>query len=458
MLNQVKIKFDQGTLVTSELYPGLESNHYFQYDERTKEYRAKACHYREIILNLSENSVPYSDEAAQYKKLDLSLSKPIIPRKHQEEALKAWMKKRQGVVVLPTGAGKTILAILAMSQVKRSTLVVVPTIDLMNQWADVLSGFFKVKIGCLGGGEKSYEEVLVSTYDSARLMIESRGASFGLLIVDECHHLPSEQNRFLAEASLAPFRLGLSATVERQDGAEELLYELLGPKVYEARITDMVSKVLAPYDVVRVSVNLTDEEAQEYQDCRKLYTSFLRQNRISFSQAGAWQYFIMKSNQSAHGRKAFEAYHRQKKIPQWAHEKFKALWQILNEHSHDSLIVFTDDNQVAYRIAHMFFLAVITHKTKAKERKKLLESFRSGSLKVLVTSRVLNEGVDVPEASIGVVFSGTGAVREHVQRLGRILRNTPGKRAILYEMVTSDTNEQYVNERRRQHHAYQESP
>ena len=99
-----------------------------------------------------------------------------------------------------------------------------------------------------------------------------------------------------------------------------------------------------------------------------------------------------------------------------------------------------------------------SNKTKAKERKKLLDAFRSGLLKTLVTSRVLNEGVDVPEARIGVVFSGTGAVREHVQRLGRILRNTPGKRATLYELVTADTNEQNVNERRRQHHAYQNSP
>ena len=96
--------------------------------------------------------------------------------------------------------------------------------------------------------------------------------------------------------------------------------------------------------------------------------------------------------------------------------------------------------------------------TVSNNAEKLLDEFREGRLKVLVTSRVLNEGVDVPEASIGVVFSGTGAVREHVQRLGRILRNTPGKRATLYEMVSSDTNEQYVNERRRQHHAYQESP
>ena len=88
----------------------------------------------------------------------------------------------------------------------------------------------------------------------------------------------------------------------------------------------------------------------------------------------------------------------------------------------------------------------------------LLDVFRSGELKVLVTSRDLNEGVDVPEARVGIVFSGTGAVREHVQRLGRILRNTPGKKAILYELVTLDTNEENVNERRRQHHAYQSSP
>ena len=458
MATKYILKFDLGTIVADELPSGLDSNIHFQFDERTKEYRAKACHYRDIILDYNENSIPYEDKASHYRKLELSLSKEIVPRKHQAEALKSWKENQQGVVVLPTGGGKTILAVLAMNLIKRSTLIIVPTIDLMNQWAEVLSQFFDMKIGMLGGGEKLYEPIMVSTYDSARLMIETRGADFGFLVVDECHHLPSEQNRFLAEACIAPFRLGLSATVERQDGAEELLYDLIGPKVYEARITDMVSKVLAPYDVVRISVCLTEKEAKEYHDCRQLYTNFLRQNRISFNQPGAWQYFIMKSNQSPHGRKAFEAYQRQKKIPQWAEEKFKALWQILNEHSHESLIIFTDDNQVAYRIAHMFFLSVITHKTKAKERKNLLDLFRSGKLKVLVTSRVLNEGVDVPEASIGVVFQELELYGSMSKGLEEFLRNTPGKRAILYEMVTSDTNEQYVNERRRQHHAYQESP
>ena len=458
MSEPIKLSFDEGTLVASHLADNNSLLNDFIYDERIQSFRAKAISYRDLILKLKEEEIGYEDNAKAYKTLPLTLKKEIIPRPHQKEALKAWLTPKKGVVILPTGSGKTILAVLAISVIKRSTLIVVPTIDLMNQWQEVLSQFFDVPIGALGGGERHFEDIMVTTYDSARLIVESKGNQFGFLIVDECHRLPSSQNRLVAEASLAPFRLGLTATVERQDGAENLLYELIGELVYEAKIKDMVSNVLAPYDVVQIDVHLSEKEKEEYQASRSLYTSFLRQNRINFSYPGAWGQFIIQSGRSDAGRKAFEAYHRQKKIPQWAEEKFSRLWDILTEHSHDALIIFTDDNQVAYRIARMFLVAAITHKTKAKERKKLLDDFRSGVLKVLVTSRVLNEGVDVPEARVGVVFSGTGAVREHVQRLGRILRNTPGKRAILYELVTADTNEQNVNERRRQHHAYQSSP
>jgi len=105
-----------------------------------------------------------------------------------------------------------------------------------------------------------------------------------------------------------------------------------------------------------------------------------------------------------------------------------------------------------------FILPVITHKTRLKERKFFLDGFRSGDFTVLVTSKVLNEGVDVPEASVGIVVSGSGAVREHVQRLGRILRHQPGKRACLYELVSEGTSEKYVNQRRRKHHAYEGTP
>ncbi len=126
------------------------------------------------------------------------------------------------------------------------------------------------------------------------------------------------------------------------------------------------------------------------------------------------------------------------------------------KHREDRVLVFTDDNETVYTLARRLLLPAITHHTPVPERKTLLAAFASGELPVLLTSRVLNEGVDVPDARVGVVLSGSGSVREHVQRLGRILRQRPGKRALLYEVCSAQTAESGISERRRQHRAYQE--
>lgn len=118
------------------------------------------------------------------------------------------------------------------------------------------------------------------------------------------------------------------------------------------------------------------------------------------------------------------------------------------------MIIFTNDNMTAYRISSLFLIPCITHQTKIKERRQLISKFTDGSLPVLVTSRVLNEGVDLPSAEVAIVMSGTGTVREHVQRLGRILRPSEGKHAVLYELVAQDTAEEYTSRRRRRHDAY----
>ena len=128
---------------------------------------------------------------------------------------------------------------------------------------------------------------------------------------------------------------------------------------------------------------------------------------------------------------------------------------MLQEHHGERVLIFTADNQTAYEIGQRFVLPVITHHTKIAERRELLGAFRAGELPVLVTSKVLNEGVDVPEASVGIVVSGSGSIREHVQRLGRILRPVAGKQAVLYELISADTAECYVSNRRRQHRAYE---
>jgi superfamily II DNA or RNA helicase len=450
--------FSQGTLlVEEEPAPALRT--FFSFDPRTRQWRAPAHAYRDILITAREAGVVFQDQAKAYETLNLNLQTPILPRPHQAAALEAWCQALQkGVVALPTGAGKTILAVMIIAKIQRSTLVVVPTLDLVQQWRTVLARFFGQEIGVLGGGERLIAPLTVATYDTAKLMVEHIGNRFGLLIVDECHHLPAPFYQLIALATLAPFRLGLSATLERSDGGEERLFELMGELVYEAHIGDMVDHVLAPYDVVLIEVVLQEQERQAYQEARGLYVQFLRKNGVQMGSPEGWRRFIFLASRNEEGRSAFKAYREQKHIAQAAAAKLDAIWNILTAHSTESTLIFTDDNLTAYRIGCELFLPVLTHKTKPKERKQMLDAFRAGTLKVLVTSKVLNEGVDVPQAQVGVVVSGSGVIREHVQRLGRILRHQPGKRAILYEVVSKDTNEQFVNLRRRQHNAYQRSP
>jgi superfamily II DNA or RNA helicase len=456
----INLKFDKGTLlldnITAAQAQGLAA---VVFDARSNEYRCPANNYRDLILNLRSSQIEYDDRVRAYVEIDGGIGRAIEPRLHQKEALASWLKNgKMGVVSLPTGAGKTILAVLAIREAKRSTLIVVPTIDLLHQWQAVLTMYFNLPIGLLGGGNRDLQEITVATYDSALLTIPHYGAKFGLLIFDECHHLPAPQYQDIARAAIAPFRLGLSATVERSDGKEEVIYKLLGPLVYEARIDEMVSNVLSPYDIVSIQVPLSESEQEEYQLTRGVYTNFVRRCGVDFNSPRGWMDFVIRSSRSPEGRDAMKAYRRQKQLANSAEGKFSEVWKILNNHKLERIIIFTSENSLAYALGQKFIIPVLTHHTKPKERRAMLDAFKSGELTVLATSKVLNEGVDVPDASIGVVLSGSGAVREHVQRLGRVLRFRPGKRAILYEITSKGTAEKYVSERRRQHHAYQGSP
>ena len=457
------VSYSRGSLVCTDLDADVIASSsqlgLLKWDDRTLQWRARGMDYRQVIEGLRNLGLPHNDLARGYERLAIALKQEIVPRSHQTEALVAWKAAgSSGVVQLPTGAGKTILAVMAIAELQRPTLIIVPTIDLVNQWQTVLEKHLSgAKIGALGGGQKDIQAITVATYDSALIFMEQLGNKFGLLIVDECHHLPAPQYQAIAIGLIAPFRLGLSATVERSDGKEELIYELLGPIAYESRIDELQASVLAPYDVISIRVSLTDSEREQYQAARETYLGFVKRHGVNFSSPNGWSEFLWKAAKFPGGREALKSHRVQKRLAQAAAAKVELVWKIMKDNQGERMIVFTDDNALAYQIGREYLLPVLTHQTKLAERSRILDGFRAGEISVLVTSRVLNEGVDVPEASVGIVVSGTGNVREHVQRLGRILRHKTGKRARLYELIADGTSEINVNVRRRQHHAYQRS-
>jgi superfamily II DNA or RNA helicase len=257
-----------------------------------------------------------------------------------------------------------------------------------------------------------------------------------------------------ARQCIAPFRLGLTATPERTDGREAMLDSLIGPLAFRREIVDMSGRYLADYETERIAIDLTPEEREEYDAERAVYLGFVRGQGIRMGSPEGWSEFIMRASRSDAGRKAMRAYRRQRELALAAPNKLDYVEHLLHEHRSDRAIVFTDDNATAYRISRRLLIPAITHQTKVTERSEILARLNEGTYGAVVTSKVLNEGVDVPSASVAIVVSGSGSVREHVQRLGRILRQQEGKRATLYELVTAGTGEAFTSERRREHVAY----
>ena len=426
------------------------------WDERTFCFRAPALSYAEIVLALLEKKLPYEDKARAYEKLDLQFNQRREARDYQKEAIVAWQAQQgRGVVVLPTGAGKTHVAVLAMLQKQRNTLVVVPTLDLVRQWYDLLKDAFATEVGIVGGGMYDVKPITVITYDSAYLHMEHIGNRFGLVVFDECHHLPSESYGLAARFCLAPYRLGLTATPERADGQDEQLFDLIGPIVYRRDINEFSGSYLAEYETIQLIVPLSHEERKQYEEARGIYRNFLFAHGIRMADPKGWSQFIMQSTRSKEGRRAMDAYRKQREIAFAAPGKLDRLEQLLHRHRYDRMLIFTQDNATVYQVSRRFLVPVITHQTRVKERSEILNNFKQGIYQTIVTSKVLNEGVDVPEANVAVVLSGSGSVREHVQRLGRILRQKDGKRALLYELVSENTSETHTSQRRREHIAYQ---
>lgn len=406
--------------------------------------------YHKIIDHLKESGVQYRDSAARFLKPP-SLETSFKLREYQTEALKSWNNAdHRGIVVLPTGAGKTVLAVKAIEEQQCSTLVVVPTIVLVDQWREVLEQAFSIPIGALGGGKDEIKPITVSTYDSARLRTRRLGNLFEFIVFDEVHHLPATNNRRIAERYIATKRLGLTATMPKDEGSLMVLEELVGPKVYELGVDDLAGSHLADFTVKTIRLPLTEREQYEYNRQYDIYRGFLKTRNIQIRSPRDYLNFVKRTGRDKEARRALTARNQAMNIALNSSSKVSYLKQLLKSNPDEKALIFTSHNKLVYTLSKELLIPAITHQTPQEEREEILGMFHAGGYKRIITSRVLDEGVDVPDASMAVILSGSGSNRQFIQRLGRILRKTPGKEAVLFELVSAGTAEVYMSYRRRQ--------
>ncbi|MEM2795606.1 MAG: DEAD/DEAH box helicase [Thermofilaceae archaeon] len=353
------------------------------------------------------------------------LGNPPSLYKFQEEALNAWLKAgMRGTIVMPTGAGKTYVAIAAISILRVPTLICVTTVELARQWSKRIRECLNVKTGFLTGGDKRILDITVATYHSAAKNIYEIFDKFCFIIYDEGHHLPAETFKEIAFKLKAKCSMVLSATPNRADKNEVLIYRAAGEPVYKTSYYQLVLKgVLAPFQVEKIYVKLGHDEAKEYmQLAEKLSPQDLR--------------------------KASELI----KIASKAKAKLEVLKKIIESEGGKTIVFcqYLDQAQVAFETVKSVEprCVLITGSTQKGERLKAFEAFRKGIARVIVTTTVLDEGIDVPDADVAVVLSGSGQTRQMVQRLGRVLRWTPGKIAKVYEVIAENTIEEALSRSR----------
>lgn len=445
----MRLRFDRGTVLL--LDPPADSSAAdlpgVLWDSRVGALRAPAMFHPAIRTELARRGVHVADELACAADLPGRWTEPSL-RPYQDDALWAWQRAGQrGAVVLPTGAGKTRLALAAMARVGRPVLALVPTRVLLEQWVREISTAYSGPVGCLGDGQRRLAAVTVSTFESAWRHMQEIGDRFELLVVDEVHHFGDGRRDEALELCAAPYRLGLTATPPRNPSSERLV-ELVGPTVFELAVHDLSGRFLAPFRLVTLRLDLGPDERREWERAVATYRPLLRAFQRECPGAD-WIDFVRAASRTEQGRQALAAFRRSRDLLAFPSAKREAVADLLDRHATSRVLIFTADNATSYAVARQHLVMPITCDISKVERAAALERFRLGVLRALVSARVLNEGIDVPDADIAIVVGGTQGEREHVQRIGRLLRPREGKTAVVYELVMRGTSEVTQARRRR---------
>jgi DNA excision repair protein ERCC-3 len=334
-------------------------------------------------------------------------------RNYQSEAAESFWHGGSGVVVLPCGAGKTIVGAAAMAHAQATTLILVTNTVSARQWKDELikrTSLTEEEIGEYSGSTKEIRPVTIATYQV--LTTKRKGAythlelldarDWGLVVYDEVHLLPAPIFRMTANLQ-ARRRIGLTATLVREDGREGDVFSLIGPKRYDAPWKDIEAQgYIAPADCVEVRVTLPNAE------------------RLAYAVAEPEERY---------------------RLAACTHHKIDVVRRLVAEHPGQPTLVIAQYLDQIAEIAEALGAPVITGETPVKERQRLFDAFRSGEEGLLVVSKVANFSVDLPGAEVAIQVSGSyGSRQEEAQRLGRLLRpKSEGKSAHFYTIVSRDT-------------------
>ena len=446
----MKLKFDRGTILLAEApadvdlaaAPGV------RWDRRVHAYRAPAGKYAALKGWLATVGVGFLDITPRPRPASAAWA-GVDLRPYQEAALSAWeLAHRRGILALPTGSGKTRVALAAMQRTQLSALCLVPTRVLLEQWSREISQVFRGPVGCYGDGVRRVAAVTVATFEAAYRHMAEIGDRFDLIIVDEVHHFGGGLRDEALEMAIGDVRLGLTATPPRDPRAMARLGELVGPIVFELAVADLAGGFLASFDAVMLYLDLSTAERSAYTNLSAIFAAVHTEFRRAAPDA-SWADFTRHAARTPEGRRALAAWRELRRLISFTDAKRRTLRGLLERHRDSKVLIFTADNDTAYAIAKEHLIMPLTCDIGRQERDDVLERFRRGDLRALVSARVLNEGLDVPDADVAIVVGGALGEREHVQRIGRLLRPSEGKRAIAYELVTRNTVEVGQARRRR---------
>lgn len=345
-------------------------------------------------------------------------------RPYQQMAVENFWAGGSGVVVLPCGAGKTLVGAAAMAASGTTTLILVTNTVSARQWKDELlrrTSLTEAEIGEYSGTVKEVRPVTIATY---QVLTARRGGIYphlelvnehdwGLIVYDEVHLLPAPIFRMTADLQ-ARRRLGLTATLVREDGRESEVFSLIGPKRYDAPWKEIEAQgYIAPAECVEVRVELP------------------RDDRVAYAMAEDADRYRFSAGSDV---------------------KLPVLRRIVQRHPGEQVLVIGQYLDQLEEIGELLDAPVLTGKTPVAQRQRLFDDFRHGDLPVLVVSKVANFSIDLPEASVAIQVSGSfGSRQEEAQRLGRLLRpKQDGKTAHFYTVVARETvDQEYAQKRQR---------